>query len=148
MLQAVAIALLLHAPTDVPFDSAGFVSALQQVVSEPAYQQRQALLADLDRAAPPEQLAAQLGNGIAAHESVPTALACFLHAPSSFVSVIDRALRIGGGTDTIAAMAGTLAGVYLGADQLPQRWCAQVEAASRLCELADQLFATTRQRAK
>jgi poly(ADP-ribose) glycohydrolase ARH3 len=74
----------------------------------------------------PEGLAG-LGNRITALESVATAVACFLSAPEDYATVVGRAVLLGGDTDTIAAMAGALAGAYLGAGGIPARWLGLLE---------------------
>ncbi len=64
----------------------------------------------------------QFGNGIEAHESVVTALACFALHPDNYTAAIAAALWQGGDTDTIAAMTGALVGAHIGpafADPLP-----------------------------
>lgn len=80
--------------------------------------QKEADAEDLD-----EEVITKLGNGIRAHESVPTAIYCFLRAQNeipvvetenSFRRTIQYAITLGGDTDTIACMAGALAGAYLG----------------------------------
>ncbi len=68
-----------------------------------------------------------LGNGIAALDSVPTAIACFVLAPTSFVETIGRAVLLGGDTDTIAAMAGAISGAALGAGAIPAELLARLE---------------------
>jgi poly(ADP-ribose) glycohydrolase ARH3 len=54
------------------------------------------------------------GNGIEAHESVVTALACFGLYPTNYQEAIATAIWQGGDTDTIAAMTGGLVGAHLG----------------------------------
>jgi poly(ADP-ribose) glycohydrolase ARH3 len=63
----------------------------------------------------------QLGNGIAAQDSVVTAIACFTLWPDSYEDVIGNAILLGGDTDTIAAMSGAVAGAHLGIDAIPDR---------------------------
>jgi len=60
----------------------------------------------------PDELAT-LGNRIEALESVPTAIASFGLAPESFEETIANVIFLGGDTDTLAAMAGAVAGAYL-----------------------------------
>ncbi len=55
------------------------------------------------------------GNGIEAHESVVTALACFALYPTNYQMAIATAIWQGGDTDTIAAMTGGLVGAHIGA---------------------------------
>ncbi len=56
----------------------------------------------------------QFGNGIEAHESVVTALACFALYPQSYQEALATALWQGGDTDTLAAMTGALVGAHVG----------------------------------
>jgi poly(ADP-ribose) glycohydrolase ARH3 len=79
-----------------------------------------------------------LGNWVSAHQSVVTALYCFLTG-KDFTEVMMRALRMGGDVDTIAAMAGALAGARYGADAIPSIW-RDVEGADDLVSLADALW--------
>lgn len=74
----------------------------------------------------------KLGNGISAELSVPTAIYCFLRGmkpiagmPSDrteFERIVIYAISLGGDTDTIASMAGAIAGAYYGQDSVTQRW--------------------------
>lgn len=86
-----------------------------------------------------EKARLHLGNWVSAHTSVVTALYCFMLS-TSFEDAIVRALRMGGDTDTIAAMAGALAGARYGFEQIPPAW-REVEGHERLVDLADALFA-------
>lgn len=58
----------------------------------------------------------QFGNGIEAHESVVTSLACFALYPSDYRQAIATAIWNGGDTDTIAAMTGALVGAHIGSE--------------------------------
>ena len=69
---------------------------------------------------------AQFGNGIEAHESAVTAIACFVLHPDSFERTVQTALWLGGDTDTVAAMAGALSGARLGASAI-QPFARQLE---------------------
>lgn len=70
--------------------------------------------------AEPRDAARRTGNGTTAVRSVPAALAAFLREPTDPVAVIDFAVRMGGDTDTIASMAGALAGGVAGASAIPR----------------------------
>lgn len=74
------------------------------------FQHRLARLANVHSAEDVEQF----GNGIEAHESVVTALACFALTPDDYRHAIATAIWQGGDTDTIAAMTGALVGAHLG----------------------------------
>lgn len=80
--------------------------------------------------------ARRLGTGVAARESVPAAFAAFLAGSASFQAVVTGAVGLGGDTDTIAAMAGALAGGHLGTGGLPQRLLERLEQREVLEELA------------
>ncbi len=90
-----------------------------------------------------EQELSQLGNGIAALDSVVTAISCFLFSPDSYEQVVARAIYLGGDTDTIAAMAGALAGAHIGIEGISQRLLDSVEdeikGRSYVLQLAKQL---------
>ena len=85
-----------------------------------------------------------LGNWVSADKSVLTSVYCFLVAPD-FEETIIRAIRMGGDTDTIAAMAGALAGARHGLEAIPQIW-RDVEGADHLMELADGMYQRVQQR--
>lgn len=79
------------------------------------------------------------GNGIAALHSVPTAIFCVLHClqpreclPESYGGLertIAYSLALGGDTDTIACMAGAIAGAHYGIEGVPQSWMRCCEGA-------------------
>ena len=59
------------------------------------------------------------GNSLEAHRSVVTAIACFSTSPDSYEGAVGRAIGLGNDTDTLAAMAGALAGAQLGVAAVP-----------------------------
>lgn len=85
----------------------------------------------------------QFGNGIEAHESVVTALACFALYPRDYHMAISTAIWQGGDTDTIAAMTGALVGAHCGSaatNRLPvQRLEQGDEFIAYLADLATRL---------
>jgi poly(ADP-ribose) glycohydrolase ARH3 len=89
--------------------------------------------------ATPTVIADRLGNGIAALQAVPAALAAFLGAPDDPRTVLVRAVTIGGDTDTIAAMAGAMVGARVGARGLPADLLDRLEARDDLVAGADAL---------
>eukprot|EP00088_Acartia_fossae_P052663 TRINITY_DN5960_c0_g1_i4.p1 TRINITY_DN5960_c0_g1~~TRINITY_DN5960_c0_g1_i4.p1 ORF type:complete len:330 (+),score=54.11 TRINITY_DN5960_c0_g1_i4:139-1128(+) len=85
-----------------------------------------------------DEICFELGNSVAAIDSVPTALYCFLKCckdyekKQQFEQTIRLAIRMGGDTDTIASMAGAISGAYLGIEDIPDfmiRHCEAVEDA-------------------
>jgi poly(ADP-ribose) glycohydrolase ARH3 len=80
-------------------------------------------------AAEPEPcvVAARLGTDLAATLSVPAALFAFLSRWDSLSDCILYAVRLGGDTDTIGAMAGAMVGAFQGASAIPETWLAALE---------------------
>ncbi|KAM4543160.1 ADP-ribosylhydrolase ARH3 [Odontesthes bonariensis] len=86
-----------------------------------------------------EEVISELGNGIAALHSVPTAIFCVLHClqpqeclPEKYGGLertIAYSLALGGDTDTIACMAGAIAGAHYGIEAVPQSWMRCCEGA-------------------
>ena len=74
---------------------------------------------------------AGLGNRIEALHSVPTAIASFALTPESFEATVSNVIFLGGDTDTLAAMAGSLSGAYLGASRLPRRLVGLLESSTK-----------------
>jgi poly(ADP-ribose) glycohydrolase ARH3 len=93
--------------------------------------------------ADPVEVAAVTGSGIAAHEAAPAALAAFLHHPSDPVAAITFAVAMGGDTDTVAAMAGSLAGAASGDRSLPEHLLHRLELRKQLTQVADALAERT-----
>jgi ADP-ribosylglycohydrolase len=83
-------------------------------------------------------------NGAYVLESLPCALWCFLASPDDFEQTLFAAVDAGHDADTIAAMACTLSGAYLGYSRLPRRLLDDLEHHDRLIALADGLFALNR----
>lgn len=83
----------------------------------------------------------QLGNGVAARRSVPTALFCFLRSSDKdFRSVIEYAVNLGGDTDTIASMAGALGGAFFGLPGINSQIVESCPDIPLTLNLADQLY--------
>jgi poly(ADP-ribose) glycohydrolase ARH3 len=98
----------------------------------------------LDSRPEPAELAAALGNRPTGHESVPAAIYSAA-AHDSVEDAITFAVRCGGDTDTIGAMAGAIAGAQTGALAIPDRWLDALEQGpkgrSHIESLADRLVA-------
>jgi ADP-ribosylglycohydrolase len=67
---------------------------------------------DIDEAL--DRIEAAVGTSMLAFESVPAAVGVFAAAGGDPFATVEAAVRIGGDTDTIAAMAGALAGALHG----------------------------------
>ena len=89
---------------------------------------------------PPDRLFAMTHNGAFVLESLPAAIWCFLRTPEDSERVIVTAANMGYDADTVAAMAGNLAGAYVGESRLPSRWLAGLEYADGIRDVADGLL--------
>jgi poly(ADP-ribose) glycohydrolase ARH3 len=118
VVQAVAIAAAVWA--EDPLEAA-IAAATAPPLREPLERARTAI----EEAWTPERLAAQLGNGFEVHRSVPAAIAAA--AALSLEDACTTAVPIGGDADTIAAMAGAIAGARYGASAIPERWRSGLE---------------------
>lgn len=71
--------------------------------------------------------------------SLYTAMWCFLHS-TSFEDGIEKAIRIGGDTDTYAAIAGGLLGAYYGYGAIPEKWKRGILGHDVMVEYAQRLY--------
>ncbi len=133
----VSLALEFYGP-------AAFLEGLRSVLESGAYEEAlervEVLLPDPD----PAEVVEMLGNGIEAVRSVPTATCAFL-ASEDFREAVSFAIGLGGDTDTIAAMAGALAGARDGLSGIPGEWMEMTEGTDRLIDLADRLAGAARE---
>ncbi|MEM6262455.1 MAG: ADP-ribosylglycohydrolase family protein [Bacteroidota bacterium] len=77
-----------------------------------------------------------IGEGWIAEETFATALYCFLLFPNDPVKVLRRAVVTAGDSDSIACLAGGLAGAHCGIDSFPSDWVNRIEYKSELEEIA------------
>lgn len=98
----------------------------------------------LDSGPEPAEAAAVLGNQTTGHESVPAAVYAAT-AHDSVEAAVTFAVRCGGDTDTIGAMAGAIAAARAGAGAIPAHWLEALEdgpkGRSHVERLADRLAA-------
>lgn len=160
VLQCLVVYLALqYNPVTNPLDCAAFLSELESLLA-PALQdveqssedvplyisclRRVADLTsrDLDQL-PRHVIVDLLGHDVSAQRSVPTAIFCFLRQVKlensrdagnsemgAVLETISFAISLGGDTDTVASMAGAVAGAYWGDSVVPG-------AISRHCEASD-----------
>jgi ADP-ribosylglycohydrolase len=81
-------------------------------------------------------------------ETVPVALACFLLADGDAVKTILYGANFGRDADTIASMAGAIAGAYQGAKAFPDEWKDKVQQKTDVdqVKLSKDLISVIRQR--
>ena len=133
---ALAIANLMEAAS---FDRSQFYD---QLINRAGTEEFRDALETASRLGPDDSIA-RLGVSVAAHRSVPTAIACFASSPDSYADAVGRAIGLGGDVDTIAGMTGALSGAYLGIDAIPAHLLARLENGNKgrtyLDDLARQL---------
>ena len=98
-------------------------------------------LVELDLHGDAARTAARVGTGVAAAASVPAAVIALL-AGRDLLGSITTAIGFGGDTDTIAAMAGAMAGAAWGLGDVPASMLSRLEACEELADLARRLRAT------
>ena len=147
-LQAAAVALAVRAEQNL--DPLKFLEELRKLLSKirwrtEDYQEAlRFIVSSLRKDRPEREVVQKLGTGIAALEAVPTGLYCFLKHLDSYEDCLQSAIFSGGDTDTIAAMAGSLSGAYLGVKAIPKRWLARVKeetyTVGKVAQMAKQLW--------
>ena len=60
------------------------------------------------------------------NQSVPAAIYCWAFAPTDFRAVVTNAVLLGGDTDSVAAIAGAIAGAGCGDSGIPKDWLKQL----------------------
>lgn len=136
-LQAAAIAIAFSSgESEQPLQVTSLFSALAALTADASYRQR---LDEAQAIAATESFGevATLGTGVAALDSVPTAVCAFALHPDSFRDAVRCAIGLGGDTDTIASMTGAMSGARVGASGIPPHWLARSEGTYRLSEIAD-----------
>ena len=138
--QAAAAYLALHSDPAHPLDITRFLQDLRRAVRSRLWHDKLDRVAELAQwDCSPEYVARALGNDVSALGSVPTAILAFLTHSDDAVAAIRYAIHSGGDTDTIAAMAGALAGARNGASAFPQKLVTRLESVETLRKLAQQL---------
>lgn len=141
VIQALAVSHALFSDATSPFDADTLLTDLDARIVTDKFRDKLEVLVTCLGPADDDRARLHLGNWVSAHNSVLTALYCFL-ASTDLTETIMRALRMGGDVDTIAAMAGAIGGARWGATALPPRW-QRVEGGDALLDLADELFQRT-----
>ena len=152
VLQALAVGAAVRCdPADCP--PAGVLAVLRAGLgrfadlmqdTSPFARALDAVEAGLARGASCGDMAAALGTGMAAYDAVPMGVYCFLRHRDSFADAVRQAVFLGGDTDTIAAMAGALAGALLGRQAIPAAWVGAIREEKyppvAIEDVADRLF--------
>ncbi|MEM3725762.1 MAG: ADP-ribosylglycohydrolase family protein [Candidatus Bathyarchaeia archaeon] len=140
-LQAYAVALAVKTSPSCNFDPYDFLAALKNLTNNKVYGAKLERVKELlSKAADKKAVVRELGNGVEAPNSVPTALYCFLCNWNSFENAVLYAVSLGGDTDTIGAMTGAISGAYHGAEAIPENWRNKLERKNYIERLAEKLW--------
>ena len=139
-LQACAIALATNLASPSALDRGNFLVELIDFAQDDIYKQKLAIAKEILESPNESRVIIELGHGIEAFNSVPTAIYCFLSEPDSFARAVLLAISLGGDTDTIAAMTGAISGAFLGIEYIPEEWRSKLENRVYIEELADNLY--------
>ncbi len=139
-LQAYAVAMATALDPSEIFGSADFLAELTAFTQARVYQEKLNSVGQLLLAPDEARVIAELGHGIEAFNSVPTAIYSFLAHPHSFTRAVLYSISLGGDTDTIGAMTGAISGAYLGVDSIPAEWRAKLENSRYITDLAQGLW--------
>jgi len=138
--QAYAVALAVNADPSSELNSPAFLRKLKDFTRSEVYKRKLEgawkLLGETNKV----RIVRELGNGIEAHNSVPTAIYCFLRNWNSFEDSVLYAVSLGGDTDTIGAMTGAISGAYHGFEAIPERWKSRLERGDYVEGLAEKLW--------
>ncbi len=141
LLQAYAISLALES-----VDKKKILNELLKLARHSVYLRKLSQTEKLlKKKADLEEAVRILGNFSSAPDSMPLALYLFLKN-NYFEGAIMDAVRCGGDTDSIAAMAGALAGAYYGYGSIPRRLVEKLEDKDKILELARELWKLKRKR--
>jgi poly(ADP-ribose) glycohydrolase ARH3 len=140
VLQACAVALAVAADPAAELRTDEFLMSLSTVVQQQAFQEKLGKLGELLGKPDRVQVVEQLGHGVEALDSVPAAVYSFLSHPNSFEKAVTYAISLGGDTDTIGAMTGSITGAYLGIEAIPREWQERLENREYIMELAEELW--------
>jgi len=138
-IQAYAVALAVKAESE-SFNPIDFLEKLIEFTRVDAYKEKlekaKGLLNNDDK----REIIRNLGNGVEALNSVPTAIYCFAKHHESYAKAVLYAISLGGDTDTIGAMTGAIAGAYHGIEVIPSVWVQKLERRDYIERLADELW--------
>lgn len=141
-IQAHAIAIALRSIQSThSLEATEFVNEILGIAKHDVYKQKLHKILNLLNEKSDHQLVIdELGNGVEAFNSVPSAVYSFLSNLNSFEDAVTYAVCLGKDTDTIAAMTGAIAGAYLGVEAIPSEWIACLENKDYIKNLAERVF--------
>ncbi len=132
----------IHMNVHRPFSLAVIIERLSSLSRVAALRSKLRLIPELiEQEVDTRDAAKSLGIGLGAHESVPFALYNFLRHPHTFMECVLNATLHGGSRSSLGAMAGAMAGAYLGIEGIPDDWRQRLEGNQHIETLARELAA-------
>ena len=131
-----------------PIDQLGWLQQAIDISKEAAIRDKLSELRPfLEQSRSPSAVARHFGweSGISGFIVPTTVMAayCFLRYPSDFDRAVLSAIRLGGDTDSVAAIVGGLVGAHIGYDKLPSDLVARIKVAPHdaawIAEMAERL---------
>ncbi|MEM0232929.1 MAG: ADP-ribosylglycohydrolase family protein [Candidatus Nezhaarchaeales archaeon] len=138
-IQAYAIALALRISDEV-FSPKNYLRNVASFTKSVVFRDKLLRAIELLNEEDGRVIIKELGNGVEALNSVPTAIYCFAKNHDSYLKSILYAVSLGGDADTIASMTGAIAGAFHGEEGLPEEWVEKLEKANYIRSLARELW--------
>ncbi|HDD39758.1 MAG TPA: hypothetical protein ENG21_00715 [Nitrososphaeria archaeon] len=138
-IEALSVAEALKIRRDEEADPKDFIEKLIPLASTDIYRRKLMKIPELVQDGDLSKAVRELGNGVEAFNSVPTAIYCYLRGGEP-LKAIELAIRLGGDRDTIACMAGAIAGAHRGSESLPHDLLKRLENREYIMQLAKKLY--------
>jgi poly(ADP-ribose) glycohydrolase ARH3 len=139
LIALAAQAVLVRRGDGRTVDPAGLIDTVASYLETPELRRAVDMVRETLDVAAPRAVGRAIGTGITAHEAAPAALSAFLHHPADPMAAVRFAITMGGDTDTIAAMAGSLAGAASGATSWPPAVLDRLERRDHIEQVAQAL---------
>lgn len=136
IIQGLAIAYLICLPEAQELNPVNFFSFLlnhKNIKSTEYVEKINFISESINKNYSIKQTVSRIGNGMLAIESVPCGLYAFIKGKDSFRNAVSCAVQLGGDTDSIASLSGSLSGAYLGVDAIPIQWIENLEQRGKGC---------------
>lgn len=72
-------------------------------------------------------------------DSLEASIWC-LYNSNSYIEAVLRAVNLGEDTDTIGAITGSLAGLFIGGENLPKEWVDSLQAKDKILQIVDRFY--------
>ena len=139
LIEALSVAEALKIRRDEEADPKEFIEKLVPLASTDIYRRKLMKILELVQNGDLSKVVRELGNSVEAFNSVPTAIYCYLRGKEP-LKAIELAIQLGGDRDTIACMAGAIAGAHRGSEALPHDLLKRLENREYIMQLARKLY--------